>query len=164
MSLEDLGNIGEFVAAVGVIASLIYLAIQIRQNTRHLADNTKALWLAEENATQQNLSQFRQLLIRDSEIAMVFVRGLGGQSSLESTDRIRFRMLMDELMFAAQLTYHRVEASVIPECRWENSVSLMKEMAENPGFREWWAEARGRLDRDFREEMEAIVASGEPAA
>jgi hypothetical protein len=36
MSLEDLGNIGEFVAAVGVIASLIYLAVQIRQNTDSL--------------------------------------------------------------------------------------------------------------------------------
>jgi hypothetical protein len=33
MSLEDLGNIGEFVAAAAVIVSLIYLAMQIRQNT-----------------------------------------------------------------------------------------------------------------------------------
>jgi CubicO group peptidase (beta-lactamase class C family) len=41
MSLEDLGNVGEFVAAVGVVISLIYLAIQIRQNTAHLAHNTK---------------------------------------------------------------------------------------------------------------------------
>ena len=31
MSLEDLGNIGEFVAAVAVVISLVYLAIQIRQ-------------------------------------------------------------------------------------------------------------------------------------
>ena len=30
MSLEDLGNIGEFVAAVAVVVSLIYLAVQIR--------------------------------------------------------------------------------------------------------------------------------------
>ena len=33
MSLEDLGNIGEFVGAMAVVFSLIYLAIQIRQNT-----------------------------------------------------------------------------------------------------------------------------------
>ena len=32
MSLEDLGNIGELVAAIGVIISLIYLAVQILQN------------------------------------------------------------------------------------------------------------------------------------
>jgi hypothetical protein len=29
--LEDLGNIGEFVGAIGVVLSLVYLAIQIRQ-------------------------------------------------------------------------------------------------------------------------------------
>jgi len=34
MTLEDLGNIGEFVGAIGVVASLIYLALQTRQNTR----------------------------------------------------------------------------------------------------------------------------------
>jgi hypothetical protein len=34
MSLEDLGNIGEFVAAVAVVVSLVYVAVQIRQNTR----------------------------------------------------------------------------------------------------------------------------------
>ncbi len=34
MSLEDLGNLGEFLGSIGVIVSLIYLALQIRQNTR----------------------------------------------------------------------------------------------------------------------------------
>ena len=32
MSLDDLGNIGEALGALGVIVSLIYLAIQIRRN------------------------------------------------------------------------------------------------------------------------------------
>jgi hypothetical protein len=40
MSLEDLGNIGEFVAAAAVIVSLIYLAVQIRQNTKSLRAST----------------------------------------------------------------------------------------------------------------------------
>ena len=37
MSLEDLGNIGEFVGAIAVVFSLIYLAFNIRQNTRQLS-------------------------------------------------------------------------------------------------------------------------------
>ena len=32
-TLEDLGNPGEFVGAIGVVISLIYPAYQIRQNT-----------------------------------------------------------------------------------------------------------------------------------
>lgn len=33
MSLEDLGNLGDFIGSIAVIVTLIYLAIQIRQNT-----------------------------------------------------------------------------------------------------------------------------------
>ena len=34
--LEDLGNLGDFLGGIAVIATLIYLAIQLRQNTRIL--------------------------------------------------------------------------------------------------------------------------------
>ena len=34
MSLADLGNLGEFLSALVVVISLLYLAVQIRQNSR----------------------------------------------------------------------------------------------------------------------------------
>ena len=40
MTLEDLGNIGEFVGAIAVVMSLLYLAIQIRQNTKTVRTST----------------------------------------------------------------------------------------------------------------------------
>ncbi len=33
MTLDNLGNIGELIGAIGVIVTLVYLAMQIRQNT-----------------------------------------------------------------------------------------------------------------------------------
>lgn len=36
MTIMELGALGEFIGAVGVVASLIYLAVQIRQNTRSM--------------------------------------------------------------------------------------------------------------------------------
>ena len=41
MTLENLGNIGEFVGALAVVLSLIYLAVQIRQNTHQIEENTE---------------------------------------------------------------------------------------------------------------------------
>ena len=46
MTLDDLGNLGEFVAAIGVVVSLIYLGRQIRQNTAHLSQNTQSVQLS----------------------------------------------------------------------------------------------------------------------
>lgn len=36
MTLSDLGNIGDFIGAIGVIASLIYVGFEVRRNTRAL--------------------------------------------------------------------------------------------------------------------------------
>ena len=34
MTIQDLGNIGELVAAVATFAALLYLALQLRENTQ----------------------------------------------------------------------------------------------------------------------------------
>ena len=34
MTIQDLGSIGEMVGAIAIVATLAYLAVQIRQNTR----------------------------------------------------------------------------------------------------------------------------------
>lgn len=36
MTLQDLRGLGEFIGAVAVVLSLIYLAVQVRQNSRAL--------------------------------------------------------------------------------------------------------------------------------
>ncbi len=36
MTIQDLGSIGELVAAIATLATLGYLAVQIRQNTRSM--------------------------------------------------------------------------------------------------------------------------------
>ncbi len=40
MTLNELGSLGEFVGAIAVVISLIYLAIQIRHNTRAVQSTT----------------------------------------------------------------------------------------------------------------------------
>ena len=41
MSLEALGNIGDFVGGVAVVVTLLYLAVQIRQNTRQVRQSVE---------------------------------------------------------------------------------------------------------------------------
>ena len=46
MTIIELGALGEFVGAIAVVATLIYLAVQIRQNTRSM-DASRRLALAQ---------------------------------------------------------------------------------------------------------------------
>ena len=53
MNINDLGSIGEFVSSIAVLISLIYLAVQIRSNSKetrlsnvqHLFDSQKEMML-----------------------------------------------------------------------------------------------------------------------
>ena len=70
MTLEDLGNIGELVAAVGVIISLIYLALQIRQNSRWLRASLEQSITDSTNQTIQAAAaspQFSRVVLEGQE-------------------------------------------------------------------------------------------------
>ena len=41
MTLVELGGLGEFLGAMGVIATLAYLALQVKQNTRAMDDGRR---------------------------------------------------------------------------------------------------------------------------
>ena len=40
MTIQDIGSIGELIAAIATVGTLIYLAVQIRQNTKSIRAST----------------------------------------------------------------------------------------------------------------------------
>lgn len=42
MTIQDLGSLGEFIASIGVVVSLIYLALQTKENTRAIRAQTRS--------------------------------------------------------------------------------------------------------------------------
>jgi hypothetical protein len=66
MSIAELGDLGEFIASFGVLATLIYLAIQMRQNTQALRLNTAQV-------ITEELQQMFSLLASDEGLSKVFV-------------------------------------------------------------------------------------------
>ncbi len=66
MSIMELGALGEFLGSIGVIATLIYLAIQIRQNT-HSLDEGRKLALAQTFQSRTEMRLQGSHLMADSE-------------------------------------------------------------------------------------------------
>ena len=69
MTLQDLGSIGEFVAAIATIATLAYLALQIRQNTRTLRVNSH-------QEAGESWASLNYAIANHSDFADIFVRSL----------------------------------------------------------------------------------------
>ena len=85
--LEALGNLGDFIGGIAVVATLLYLAVQIRQNTRLLKANALA------SASAAKVS-FNHLLGSDPDAARVFQVGLEDFSSLTDDERRQFVILL----------------------------------------------------------------------
>jgi hypothetical protein len=101
MTIEELGNLGDFLAAIATIITLIYLALQIRQNT-------SLLKLSELRGIQDDADRWRSLLIENKDVASVYRRGLLDPESLDADDRLRFRMLQDQLFFGWQAIFFKI--------------------------------------------------------
>ncbi len=82
--LEDLGNLGDFVGGIAVIATLLYLAMQVRQNTRSLRSAAM-----DSNATQ--FAKRQMALARDPDLADLVTRGASDYHALEEVEKRRFR-------------------------------------------------------------------------
>ena len=87
MSLEDLGNIGEFVGAMAVIVSLVYLAVQIRQNTRSVRTSTY-------QDIVRMVQEIDLLLASDPELNRIWVVGRKDPARLDDGQQQRFSTLL----------------------------------------------------------------------
>ena len=86
MNWDAIAALAELTGAVGVIASLFYLAIQIRQNTRSVRASSF-------HAVVTNLSNFSGGLGRDADGADVWIRGQRDFQALNPKEQARFVLL-----------------------------------------------------------------------
>ena len=85
MTLSDLGSIGEFVSSLAVVVSLIYVAIQIRQNSREtrLASQQRAL-----EASRDMIAR-----MATKEASELFAKGHANPDTLTDAETIQLRLL-----------------------------------------------------------------------
>src|SRR5207237_8737105 len=83
MNWEMLSAIGQVVAAVGVIPSLIYLAIQIREQNKERRRAGINIMTAQWSELVKSAQQSR-------EFAVLWLKGMHSFNELDATDQLRF--------------------------------------------------------------------------
>ena len=91
MNWEAIGAIAEMIGGIAVLMTLIYLAIQIRDNSISLRRETA-------RGSLSVASIWRAHIIDNPDLARIFRTGLLDPKGLEPDDRTRFRMLMHSLI------------------------------------------------------------------
>jgi len=110
---EAIGAIGEVVGAVAVVLTLVYLAVQLRQNTNALKTNT---WQSIQDAEQR----FDEFLSRDHHLLEVWIKGHQDRNSLSESEQLQFFLLNKQLLDQFQTHHYHYEKGMIDEDLWSS--------------------------------------------
>lgn len=163
MSLADLGNIGEFFGAIGVVVTLIYLAYQIRQNTEQLEENTRASKAAAVNASTESLRENRRAIYESADLSDIFRRGLLDPDHLNESEIYRFRLMFQNAVDAMWDMYtHTKSTGYMPEAWEANGVSFVHRVLGSEGGKWFWKRFKNTYPEDFQEEIHMILTGNNP--
>ncbi len=99
MSIEDLGNLGDLIAAIATVATLIYLAQQIRRNAKSVEGTSVQAILELEITTYALKAQY----------ANVYRRGCANILDLDDDERVIFEQVVSSEMSLFSSAYIQVQ-------------------------------------------------------
>ena len=156
LDITTLAAWGEFIGGIAVVVSLIYLASQIRQNS-------KLLEAAAEDSRLQTFNATSAMIVGDPEIARIHWDGIEDYEALSEADRRRFDPFMSMIYqtFARQWEYHRRGQSTTTS--WDQMLRGMRWQYERPGVAQWWRKYHAIYSPDFREFVDGLIREDEAA-
>ena len=149
MSLEDLGNIGEFIASIGVVVSLIYLAFQVRDNSRFIQENTAFLRATNEITSNDHVTVTRQILFDHPDLIEIQQKGNKGLD-LDPQESIKYEILTRSA-FEGHYTYFvQNKRGLTGSEIWDYWSKYFDHYCISPGVAKWWDHAKNDFHADYQ--------------
>jgi len=136
MSFQQLADLAQIVASIGVIVSLIFVGLQIRHNTGALQRN-------EHNATMAQWTVIRMAIAKDRDIAELMTAGLHGERSMDAADQLRLEQMLAEHAWASFHIWDRTQRGVFPKGTFEATAGVMMcDLLRTQRGEAWWRSAK----------------------
>jgi hypothetical protein len=137
MTIQEWGALGELVGGVAVIATLIYLAIQIRLS---VGEARREAVNSERGAASFPLQLCR--LTESAENVEALRAGLHDYKSLTPDQAGRFNSLLLGLFVSFVTVNDYYEQKMIPEDEFRASEGNFLRLLITPGGRQWWEQTK----------------------
>ena len=149
MTIAELGSLGEFIASLGVLITLIYLAIQMRQNTKAVRLNTA------HSITEEWQDMF-SLLASDQSLSEVFMEAAQNEE-LSGVSRLRYNTFMGSAMRAYENAYLQNREKAIMADHWVGFTRMMIDVTAMPAFPNYWADRKHWFSDGFQLHMNTEI-------
>lgn len=151
--LETLGNVGDFVGGIGVVITLIYLAAQIRINS-------KTVKLAAAESVMQSMSEFFRSMAQTPGAANLIERGFTNYDALDRDRQLEFYLWLFSWFRLAEVGFHHYSSRHLPEAFWAGQVAHLKSLLKNESVRAFWSVRKSVFSTDFRDFIDGLDLEG----
>jgi hypothetical protein len=152
VTLSELADIGQVVGGVAVVASLVYLAQQVRQNTRAVRGSTLHL------NTDLWAAIFSRLA--DHTVAQAYVAGMGGAPEIKPLHYTQFYFVCKAMFLGLEDQFYQARQGILdPEIYAAYERASSAQLLAFPGFRIWWQQTRSTFSPDFVARVDEMIAA-----
>ena len=147
MTIQDWGAIGELVGGAAVVLTLVYLAVQLRQNTKSVETSALSGWLSARIAINEAVSRIEGETV---------LSGMRDSRSLTQSSFHAWGLMLQTYVMHGQVTHLLFKRGLVPKDLWEIEMGITKGLLTPPGVRQWWEVAgRGQVTPEFAELMDS---------
>ena len=151
---EMLAAIGQLAAVCVGIPSLIYLAVQIREQTRERRQSAV-------NALTVQWGDLTRALHENAEFAAIYLRGVQSFHDLDAVSKLRFSAFQNRFFKNFEgMYYARCEGILTPEL-WGEIERTMSDFLAYDGVHQWWETRKHWHTEKFRDIIDGIIAKGD---
>ena len=126
-----MAQIADLIGAITIIVSLIYLAIQVRQNTRSLRAENYAHAL-------DRVAEMQARLSTNAELVRIFNAGLLDPFTLHLNERVQFTWSLYEMFGSFEFMYLQSREGALRDDVWKRWADTMSWWLQWPGVQQWW--------------------------
>lgn len=158
LTLEQAYYIGELIAAIAVVVSLIYVALQVRQNTYAVRLNTN-------HQVAEELTNLYDRWNNDGVMSDIFFRGLAAPEDLAGIEKFRFYTMMHNYFRTYENAYYQQIQGAFDPLQWTGVNQMLCDTAKLPGLNTYWQDRKYWYSVDFQKHFDklALGTSANPA-
>ena len=142
--MEAFGFVVQLLSAISIVASLVYLAVQIRENIRSMR---RAATLD----ITRGLNDLGRYFLEKPDLAELYLKALGQPQELTAAERFRFERLMTHTFSSLQMAHEYHEDGLLGDETFEAYRQGVLQLLDSPAVMEWWEREGHSFSQSFRD-------------